>query len=185
MDLLQLLGEHRAEELGVDLAAVVEHAVRAVDPLPDLAAGDLGGGGVLHQVVDRHAAVAAEPGAEVLDADVDVGAQARLGDRPLGHEGQQVLRRDGDVLALAVDLVRARHERVEDLHRDRHQAGVGDPGAVVAVAGLALLVGAHLRERLLVGRRVVLDRDLGRHAADRVRVARVAGLDRQQRVGRA
>jgi hypothetical protein len=47
----------------------------------------------------------------------------------------------------------------------RHEAGVGDPGAVVAVACLALLVGAHLGERLVVGLRVVLDRDLRRHAA--------------------
>ena len=59
---------------------------------------------------------------------------------------------------------------------------MGDPGAVVAVAGLALLVGPHLREGLLVGDRVVLDRDLRRHAADRVRAAPVARLDREQRV---
>ena len=54
-----------------------------------------------------------------------------------------------------------------------------DPGAVVAVAGLALLVGAHLGEGGLVGRRIVLDRDLRRHAAHRERAAAVAGLDQQ------
>jgi hypothetical protein len=38
----------------------------------------------------------------------------------------------------------------------------------MAVAGLALLVGADLRHRCLVGRRVVADRDLGCHAAHRL-----------------
>jgi hypothetical protein len=38
----------------------------------------------------------------------------------------------------------------------------------MAVAGLALLVGADLRHRCLVGRRVVEDRDLGCHAAHRL-----------------
>ena len=40
------------------------------------------------------------------------------------------------------DLVGLRHDAVEDFERDGHQAGVRDPGAVVAVGGLALLVGA-------------------------------------------
>ena len=38
-------------------------------PAPDLRARDLGGRGVLHQVVDRRRADAAEPGLEVVDAD--------------------------------------------------------------------------------------------------------------------
>ena len=38
------------------------------DPLPHLRAADLGGGGVLHQVIERHAADAAEPGLEIADA---------------------------------------------------------------------------------------------------------------------
>ena len=50
------------------------------DPLPDLRAGDLGRGGVLHQVVDARRAAAAEPERDVLEADVDVAAQALLGD---------------------------------------------------------------------------------------------------------
>ena len=60
---------------------------------------------------------------------------------------------------------------------------MGDPGAVVAVAGLALLVGAHLGEGGLVGARVALDRDLRRHAAHGEGAAAVAGLDQQQRIG--
>ena len=57
-------------------------------PLPDLRAGDLGGGGVFHQVVDGHAAVAGQPGAEVVDADVDVVAQAGFGDQGWAAEVQ-------------------------------------------------------------------------------------------------
>ena len=60
---------------------------------------------------------------------------------------------------------------------------MGDPGAVVAVAGLALLVGADLGERRLVGFGVALDRDLRRHAAHGEGAAAVAGLDEQQRIG--
>jgi hypothetical protein len=46
-------------------------------PLPDLGSADLGGGGVLHQVVDGRRALATEPGREIPDADRDVGAQTR------------------------------------------------------------------------------------------------------------
>ena len=48
---------------------------------------------------------------------------------------------------------------------------------------LAQLVGAHLGERRLVGRRVVLDRDLRGHAAHGVDAAAVAGLDEELHVG--
>ena len=56
---------------------------------------------------------------------------------------------------------------------------MGDPGAVMAVAGLALLVGAHLGEGRLVGLRIVLDRNLRRHAAHGEGAAPMAGLDQQ------
>ena len=91
-------------------------------------------------------------------------------------------RADLDVRQRLLQLVRRRHQPVEDLHRDRHEARVRDPGAVVPVARLALLVGAHLGERFLVRLRVVLDRDLRRHAAHREGAAAVAGLDQQLRV---
>ena len=77
------------------------------------------------------------------------------------------------------ELVRLRHQPVEHLHRDRHEIGMGDPGAVVAVARLALLVGAHLGEGGVVGVRVALDRNLRRHPAHREGAAAVAGLDQQ------
>ena len=64
-------------------------------------------------------------------------------------------------------------------------AGMRDPRAVVAVAHFAQLVGAHLGERGVVGGRIVLDRNLRRHAAHRVDAAAVAGLDEQLRRTRA
>ena len=90
---------------------------------------------------------------------------------------------DAHVVALLRrDLVRRRHQPVERLLRDRHEARMRDPGAVVAVRRLALLVGLHLGERLGVRRFVVLDRNLRRHAAHRVDVAAMARLDQQLRV---
>ena len=56
-----------------------------------------------------------------------------------------------DVVAQALDLVRSLAEHgVEHLRRDGNEIRVRDPRAVEAVAGLALLVLAHLRERDLV-----------------------------------
>ena len=89
-DLLHLLGDHRGDHLLRHLAAVVELALRRADPLPDLRARDLGGRRVLHQVVDRHRALPRQPRADVLDRDVDVEAQALLGDRLLGLELEEV-----------------------------------------------------------------------------------------------
>ena len=60
---------------------------------------------------------------------------------------------------------------------------MGDPRAVEAVAGLALLVVADLGERLLGDLRVAAVRDERGHAADRVRPAAVARLHQQLRVG--
>src|SRR5574337_1503949 len=77
----EFLGDHGAHHVGGDLAAVVQDALGAHHPLPDLGAADLGRGGVFHQVVDGHAAVAGEPGAQVVDAHVDVVAQDRKSTR--------------------------------------------------------------------------------------------------------
>ena len=61
---------------------------------------------------------------------------------------EQLAPADLDVLAQAVELVGpvAEH-RVEHLLAHRDQVGVGDPGAVEAVAGLAGLVVADLGQR--------------------------------------
>ena len=67
--------------------------------------------------------------------------------------------------------------------RDRHQIGMRHPGAVIAVAHLALLVGAHLGECGFVRGLIVFDRNLRRHAAHRERAAEMTGLHQQRRVG--
>ena len=110
-----------------------------MNPLPDLRARDLRGGGVFHQVVDAARSRCREPGLEVVHADVDVVPQARSVIAPSGTASRSAAV-TLHVLALAIDLVRRRHVLVEDLLRDRHQAGMRDPGAVVAVAHLAQLV---------------------------------------------
>jgi hypothetical protein len=115
-------------------------------PPPHLGAADLGGRGVLHQVVDRDAAVPREPGREVADGDLEVRAQSRLRDRS-ARDREQILLRDRDVLAQVLELVRAAPEHgVELLARDRDEPRVRDPGSVVARVRLAALVGADLRD---------------------------------------
>ena len=57
------------------------------------------------------------------------------------------------------------------LDRDGHDVRVGDPGAVEAGLGLALLVLAHRRDRPLVGLGVLAGRDQRGHAAHRERAA--------------
>ena len=66
-------------------------------PLPDLGARDLGGGGVFHQTVQGDAAEAAEPGLQVLHPHADVVAQGGLRAGPLG-DLQQVQYSRGTLL---------------------------------------------------------------------------------------
>mmetsp|Transcript_6592 Transcript_6592/g.17899 ORF Transcript_6592/g.17899 Transcript_6592/m.17899 type:complete len:218 (+) Transcript_6592:658-1311(+) len=58
-----------------------------------------------------------------------------------------------------------------------------DPGSVVSSLDLADLVVADLLDRCLVGSRVVLDRDRGRHAAHGESATTVADLDQTAHVG--
>jgi hypothetical protein len=72
---------------------------------------------------------------------------------------------------------------VEHLLRDRHQ-----PGCATQVPSQPSVASRSLSARTLaiaasLAAGVVLDRDLRRHAAHRVRAAAVAGLHQQQRVG--
>ena len=151
----QLLGDHRRDQLPGDLAAVVELALGRADPLPDLRARDLGGRGVLHQVEDRHAPCPASQAPIYWIADVDVVAQARLGDRRFRLELEQVGGASTFTSSRCFVAIwfGAGMCRSNTSMRDRHEARVRDPGAVVAVGRFALLVGAHFRERRLVGRR--------------------------------
>ena len=64
---------------------------------------------------------------------------------------QQVRGRHDHVLAQPLELVWPVQAAVEHRLRQRNQAWMRDPGTVVAVIGLALLVGAHPGERGLIG----------------------------------
>src|SRR5579885_3394976 len=106
------LGEERLRVLGgVDAGELLAHArgrePAGPHPAPHLRARDLGGGRVLHQVVDRGRADPAQPRVQVARPDGDVRAQARLGDLPARDvEVEQRLRVRDDVLAQPLDLVR-------------------------------------------------------------------------------
>ena len=76
--LLHLVVERRAEKVRRHHAAVVELG-RQIQPLPDLRARNFRRRGVLHEIVERDGAAAAQPGLDILHADADVLAQARLG----------------------------------------------------------------------------------------------------------
>ncbi|VTR65457.1 hypothetical protein DESC_320054 [Desulfosarcina cetonica] len=182
LDLVHLVGQHGLKQVAVDGAAVVKASVRMMDPLPQLGARDFGRGRIFHEVVQGHAAQTGEPVGHVLDTDVDVGAHARLGDRAR-RQLQQVGGRHMHVFAFAVDLVGRRHGLVELGQGHRHQPGMGHPGAVMAVGGLAGLVGTHLFQGFAVFLRIGLDGNLGGHAADGMGPTAVTGLDGQKRVG--
>ncbi len=57
------------------------------------------------------------------------------------------------------------------------------PGAVVPGMHFAQFVLPHFFERLFVRRRIVLDRNLRRHAAHGVNAAAMAGLNQQIHIG--
>ena len=89
-----------------------------------------------------------------------------------------------DIVALALELVgRALETPLERLSRGRNQIGVRDPGPVVALVDLALLVGANALQRLAVGLLVLARRDQRRHPPHRVRPAAVTGGGQQLGVG--
>ena len=151
-------------------------------------ASDLGGGSVLHEVVEGDAAVAADPGGGVGKAGRDVLADTVERDLPGNFGVQQILRSDLDfrteVVVLyiakvinilsclgssvewkATNLVGTEHVSVENLARDGVDEGVGNPGAVVAGGDFTKLVGADLGHRDFIGLGVVLDGDLSGHAS--------------------
>ena len=74
-------------------------------PLPELHARDFGGGGVLHEVVQRDAAVAPDPGCGVGECGGDVGADAFVGDFAWDFGVEEVGGGDFDFLAADVVLL--------------------------------------------------------------------------------
>ena len=181
-ELLGLLSQE-LEGVGLVDAAALGGGDAVTDPLPELGAGDLGGGGVLHEVVDGDAADAAEPALHVADADVQVLADTVLGDLAGDVHVQEVVAGDVDILAAHEHLVGCGHVLVEDLGRDGGERRVGDPGAVVAGGDLAQLVGIDALHGAVIGGLVILDGDLGGHTTHGVDLAAVAGLDEQLDVG--
>src|SRR5580700_8847415 len=133
-------------------------------PLPNLGTGDLRSGGVFHQVINRHAARAAQPGFQVLNADVDIQPEAALGDVALWNR-EQIGRDNAPILAPDMNLVGSFHMGVEDLSGDWNEAGVRDPRAIVSRLYLAQLVETHLLERRLIGDGIILDGNLRGHSA--------------------
>ena len=114
-------------------------------------------------------------------ADVDVGAKpgsviaARRAADAEQVGGRDVRRRGAGASSwFGVGHVPRRTRRAR-----RHQVGVRDPGAVEAVARLALLVVSHLGQGRLGHLGLASIGDERRHAADRVRAALVAGPDQQ------
>lgn len=152
-------------------------------PLPQLRSRDLGCGGILHEEVDGHAADAADPGFHVAEADVEILADAGLGDLAGNVHVEQVIGGDVDILAADVHLVRCGHVLVEDVRGDLGERRVSDPGTIVAGAHLAELVGGDLGHGGVIGLLVVLDGDLSGHAAHSMDSALVTGLDKELDVG--
>ena len=152
-------------------------------PLPQLASGDFGGGRVFHEVVDGDAADAADPGFHVGKADVEVLADAGFGDLSGDVHVEEVVGGDVDVFAADVHLVGRGHVLVEDFGCNRGEGRVSYPCAVVAGAHLTELVGADLGHGSVVGLLVVLDGDLGCHAAHGMDATPVACLDEKLDVG--
>jgi hypothetical protein len=158
-----------------------------VDPLPDLRARDLGGRGVLHEVVDRRGTDALEPRRDVADPDRDVRAHAGLGDLAGRRDDvQQVIRSRRHVLTQPLELVRPLAENgIELRHRDGHEVWVRNPGSVEPVLRLTPLVLADTCERDLVHLGVPSARDERGHSADRMRPASVTRAARELRVRHA
>src|SRR5205823_5648026 len=87
-------------------------------PLPYLRAGDFGGSGVFHQVINWHTAIAAQPGFEILQAHVYIEPQSRFGDLA-ARNCEQILGGNLHLFPLQVDLIGSLHVLVEDLLGDR------------------------------------------------------------------
>ena len=66
-----------------------------------------------------------------------------------------------------MNLIGRFHRRIKFFLGNIDQTRMGHPSAIVPVAGFPAFVGAHFSECLLVGRRIVFDRNLRRHAANR------------------
>ena len=88
------------------------------DPLPELGAGDLSGGGILHQIIDWDTADTTEPSLHVAKTNVQVLADTLLGNLSWDVHVEQIVGGDLDILAADEVLVWCWHVLVEDLGGD-------------------------------------------------------------------
>ena len=101
-----------------------------VHPLPHLGPADLGGGGVLHQVVDRRGPGARQPRGQVAQADGDVGVAGPLAVIAAGGPARRRAGRAGadvDLGPLALELVRAGRRARRRTRPVRSAPGRGGP----------------------------------------------------------
>ncbi|OMP12691.1 hypothetical protein COLO4_02871 [Corchorus olitorius] len=154
-----------------------------MDPLPDRGAGDFRRGGIFHQAVDRHAAVARDPGFDVLHRNANVGAHALFRTFTCTRCQQLFFSRWRILFARNKELIFIVTEyAVKDFHCRICEARMGDPRSVMTVTRFKLFIGLHFVEHLIVTLRVFA-RNKCRHAAHRKGTALVAGFDQQARVG--
>ena len=169
---------HCSNRSRVKRAAVVERRFE-LQPLPQLRAADLGRRRILHQIVERHRALPAEPGGEILDADADILARAGFG-RGRPREASASRRGRGRARASSTAGWAAIAAKAS--------AATGtSAGCATQVPSWPLPTSRSLSARTLssaacVRGLVALDRDEGRHAAHREGAAAVAGRDQPQRV---
>ena len=188
-DLLELLVLQPPHELGGDLLAGVVsvtpwriHCHTCEREISAVAASSM-------RLKIARRAVAAQPGRDVLDADVDVrcaGPSSVIVARPRSASSSSSARRRARRRAgLSIWFGRSPSTASNTSIATGTEIGVRDPRAVEAVAGLALLVVATCSKAALVDLRVLAARDERRHAAHRVRAAAVAGLHQAARCRRA
>ena len=150
-----------------------------MNPLPDGRARYFRRGRIFHQTVDGHAAIAGDPGFDVLHGDTDVGTHPLF--RTLAVTRlQQLAGDDWRIIGAGnMQLVWVLSEdATEDLHRGVSQARVCHPGAIVAVTRFQLFICLHFGQHLVVTFGIFA-RNKGRHAAHGKRAASVTGFDQQ------
>lgn len=146
-------------------------------PLPELTSRHLGGSGILHEVVDGHAANAADPGLHVAQTNVEVLADAIFSDLAGYIHVEQVVGGNVNVLAADKHLVGRRHVGVEDIRRNGSERRMSHPSAIVTGAHLSELVSADLCHGGIVRLLVILDGNLCGHSTHGVYTSLVTGLD--------
>jgi hypothetical protein len=109
-------------------------------PAPHLCSGNLGGGGILHQVVQRHAAGAAKPRRHVSNAHGDVVAQRGLRARAFGHlSGTRGRRTQAGSAAAQGCTPGGRRRRGREREGGKHEGATTAAGHAQAASGASAL----------------------------------------------